>query len=616
VALPANDKEIAALVTTLSESFARDSSSTIVPARARTAHAFLEKLRERGPAIELRTGKTIGAGGMGVVHEAEQVALGRIVAVKTLKHADDAAAQDLLREAWVTGALEHPNVVPIHHLEMGDAPLLVMKRVDGIEWSKLVRDAEEVEHRFGTSDLLGWNLDILNQVLNALRFAHSRGIIHRDLKPANVMIGNFGEVYLLDWGIAVSVGDDDRFPLARDVEDVAGTPAYMAPEMLGPNVGIPLGVHTDVYVAGAVLFELVVGRPPHVGTNAAAIVASIVMSDPILPASVPAELAAICRRAVRPAPSERYASITELQQALRRYIEHRGSAQLAARATESLNELVALCAGEPSDGQRESIYRTLAICRFGFHEALAAWRENADARDGVTRATVAVAEYELRAGAPRNAVTLLSELEDRHALLDTAQAAAAESAKRQEKLEKLEAAQDPRPGQALRWRLAVLLGGVFTISPLVSGLAPSTSGTTHLSQQLITLGAMLAVVLTGWIWRRRTRTAIPNRTVIQSAILMFTAQLVLLGGAERLGLGVRESQALMLFLWATIAGMLAISFDRGFVLPSLAYFVGFLVAARSPQLVPYVMACSNGLFTIVVAVRWRSAAERVPLSMS
>src|SRR6185503_14452978 len=141
------------------------------------------------------TGAVIGQGGMGVVREAEQVSLGRTVAVKTVKpdQRSPEAAQDLLREAWVTGSLEHPNVVPVHHLGLDDEgmPAIVLKRVEGVEWSKLIRDAEDVKRRYGAADLLVWNLSILMQVLNAIRFAHSRGILHRDLKPSNVMVGDF-----------------------------------------------------------------------------------------------------------------------------------------------------------------------------------------------------------------------------------------------------------------------------------------------------------------------------------------------------------------------------------------------------------------------------------------
>ncbi|HVK87488.1 MAG TPA: serine/threonine-protein kinase, partial [Kofleriaceae bacterium] len=206
---------------------------------------------------------------MGLVRSAIQTSLGRTVAVKTLKPAmRDAGAQlDLLREAWITGAVEHPNVVPVHALELApDAgPSIVMKRIDGVAWSRLIADAGEVTRRFGATDLLAWNLGILEHVLNAVRFAHRLGILHRDLKPANVMIGDFGEVYLLDWGIAVSLRDDGtgRFPLAANARDLAGTPAYMAPEMLGRDDGPPLSERTDVYLAGSILYEIVTGAPPH-----------------------------------------------------------------------------------------------------------------------------------------------------------------------------------------------------------------------------------------------------------------------------------------------------------------------------------------------------------------
>ena len=222
------------------------------------------------------------------------------------------AALDLLREAWVTGAIEHPNVVPIHFVEV-DAeglPLVVMKRIEGVEWSTLACDAAAVARRFGATDLLAWNLGVLMQVLNAVRFAHHRGVIHRDLKPSNVMIGDFGEVYLLDWGIAVSLRDDGtgRFPLATDATELAGTPCYMAPEMLGRPGGPPLSERTDVYLAGAILYELLTGRVPHEGGDAISVLASVVASKFEIPPSVPAEIARICERAMHADPAQRYPS--------------------------------------------------------------------------------------------------------------------------------------------------------------------------------------------------------------------------------------------------------------------------------------------------------------------
>jgi len=216
--------------------------TTIEPSRIPSsgAMAALDALRALGATLggKIDVHHTIGEGGMGVVHLATQATLGRHVAVKTLRKGagDEEAALRILREAWVTGALEHPNVVPVHDVgvDASGAPVIVMKRIEGRVWSHLMRDGAEITRRFGATDPLEWNLRTLVSVCNAVHFAHSRGILHRDLKPDNVMIGEFGEVYVLDWGIAVSLKDDPsgRLPCASQATDIAGTPHYMAPEML------------------------------------------------------------------------------------------------------------------------------------------------------------------------------------------------------------------------------------------------------------------------------------------------------------------------------------------------------------------------------------------------
>jgi serine/threonine-protein kinase len=103
------------------------------------------------------------------------------------------------------------------------------------------------------------------QVCNAISFAHSRGMIHRDLKPSNVMIGSFGEVLVLDWGLAVCLRDDGdgRLPLARDCKTLVGTPCYMAPELMRGPAG--LSERTDLYLLGGMLHEIVEGQPPNQG---------------------------------------------------------------------------------------------------------------------------------------------------------------------------------------------------------------------------------------------------------------------------------------------------------------------------------------------------------------
>jgi eukaryotic-like serine/threonine-protein kinase len=234
-------------------------------------------------ADRLVLGTTIGEGGMAVVRIAKQTSLGREVAVKVLREdAADSASPRMLREAWITGTLEHPNIVPVHDLGVdGDGrPMLVLKRIEGRPWSELIGKRDEIRARFGM-DALEWNLQQLVHVCHAVAFAHSRGIVHRDLKPANIMIGGFGEVYVLDWGIAVSLIDDGtgRLPLASQCNELAGTLAYMAPEMLGPG---PIAEQTDVYLLGAMLYEIVAGTPPHMRESVSATLESIMRSKPVL----------------------------------------------------------------------------------------------------------------------------------------------------------------------------------------------------------------------------------------------------------------------------------------------------------------------------------------------
>ena len=586
-------------------------ASTIVPTNrdmsTKRATEFLAQLSERGRPVELRTGKVIGEGGMGIVREAEQVALGRTVAIKTLKagRADPRGASDLLREAWVTGALEHPNVVPVHHLEIDDAllPLLILKRVDGVEWSALCRDADEVQRRFGATDLIAWNLGILAQVLNALRFAHARGIVHRDLKPSNVMIGNFGEVYLLDWGIAVSTRDDGthRFPLASEADEIAGTPNYMAPEMLGRD-GPRISERTDVYLAGSVLYELITGCPPHEGPTAIAIMSSVVLSHPKFSRDAPAELTQICIRAMQPDPTDRYESIEALQLALQGYLEHRGSSRLAASATELLNNVMTL-AGERDPTRSEEIYRLLATCRFGFHQALAVWPTNAEAQTGITRATIAVAEYELACGDARAAVTLLSELDEKPALLATAQAKAAARATRHEQLEALGRDIDPTVAPATR-RIIVALCFVFVLLPLIAGMRPGMGLKSHADAIGFAAGCLAALAILSFVLRNKPMTAI-NRRVFAAGWFLFLSQTVLAIGIWQLGGAPELSLIVNLFIWGSICGMFALAIDRWLIVTTVAYYAAFMIAARYPHLRMFAASGGNLVLTLAVWWRWR-----------
>ncbi|HEY1381164.1 MAG TPA: tetratricopeptide repeat protein [Gemmataceae bacterium] len=228
-------------------------------------------------------GEPIGRGGMGVVYRAYDPALGREVAVKILLdrpgYAPDARAEverRFLAEARAAARLQHPGVVPVHDLGRTDdgRPFIAMKLVAG----RTLADLLAVRRHPG--DDLPRFLHVFEQVCQTLAYAHAHGVVHRDLKPANVMVGAFGEVQVMDWGLALLLDGppadptDPEIKLADTVEDGPGlvtrggwgTPAYMPPEQARGEAD-RIGARCDVFALGAVLCEILTGRPPYAGSD-------------------------------------------------------------------------------------------------------------------------------------------------------------------------------------------------------------------------------------------------------------------------------------------------------------------------------------------------------------
>ncbi|MCA9178694.1 MAG: protein kinase [Planctomycetales bacterium] len=370
----------------------------------------------------------LGEGGMGVVYAARQASIDRTVAIKMLKPSgaqNEKQRGKFLSEAVVTGELDHPNIVPIYDLGTNsDGSLFYsMKRVEGTPWDDVIVEKSLTE-----------NLQILMKVADAVAFAHDKGVIHRDLKPENVMLGDYGEVLVMDWGLAVPFR-------SHDVRSAAGTPAYMAPEMAaGPYEAI--GVRSDVYLLGAILFEILVGKPPHTGNTVMKCLMAAAKNE-IRPHSATGELLEIAMWAMHATPQQRPGSVKEFQAAITAYLEHMESIDLANRSAEELAEAVS---------QRD--YQGFSQALFGFRESLNFWPGNARATEGLAAGTLAYARLANEQGDYDLGISLLDPAEPaQQQLLTDIRAAKAERDARQHRLKNAKRAM---------LGLAVCLGVVIT----------------------------------------------------------------------------------------------------------------------------------------------------------
>jgi serine/threonine protein kinase len=387
--------------------------------RVRTLPALLEPGPE-GTLAPFLLGDVLGEGGMGVVRSAEQTALERVVAVKGLHDDSDPvrAAPQLLREARITGSLEHPNVVPIYALgrDSADRPLIVMKRIEGTSWLEMLKEADE---KTRLSDVyLRKNLGILHQVARTIHFAHSKGILHRDIKPDNVMIGAFDEVYVVDWGIAVRSKEGllSGVPLASRVNAIEGTPAYLSPEMAAGD-GEAIDARSDVYLLGATLHEIICGDPPHHGKTLMLLLTNAFASLPKeYGEDVPGELVTICHRAMSRISDDRYESAAAFADAIDEFLEHRNSTSLCDEAHKRLARLSSLFgdldAGDTVDAFEQQVYMLFSEARFAFSQALRGWHDNKAALAGRRQLLLLMIGFELARDRPGAAAALLREVDD------------------------------------------------------------------------------------------------------------------------------------------------------------------------------------------------------------
>lgn len=289
-------------------------------------------------------GQEIGRGGLGRVVTAHDQVLDRTVAIKELQRLSSGAQHRFEREMKITAALEHPVVVPVYdagHFEGGE-PFYAMKWVRGDTLEDVVRRCRTFDERVGL-------LSHLIAVGEAISYAHARGIIHRDLKPQNILVGEFGETMVIDWGLAKFVGEEDVAEPAisgsnaklTQVGSVVGTPAYMAPEQAA---GDRVDQAADVFALGALAYAVFTGRAPYDGGSSDellqlarnAVFRPMRTRDP----DIPPELDAIVAKAMAPRSEDRYPSAAEFTADLKRFQNGQTVAAYSYSASEHLLRLI------------------------------------------------------------------------------------------------------------------------------------------------------------------------------------------------------------------------------------------------------------------------------------
>jgi eukaryotic-like serine/threonine-protein kinase len=321
---------------TLSRAGTRNGDGEIALDRTRTADATPHVTIAPGrlPPIDparYQIVREFAHGGLGRILEVRDLRLGRVVALKEILHDSEAAYARFVREALITARLEHPAIIPVHDVGRWPTgePFYSMKLVSGRSLGEVITATAELDGRLAL-------LPNVIAVADAVAYAHSQGIIHRDLKPANVLVGEFGETVVIDWGLAkdlrgaadgelgpdpaagASAGTVSGEPSLTVAGTVLGTPYYMPPEQAS---GAPVAEGADVYALGALLYEVLTGERPYHGTPEPL---AAVLAGPPVPAeerdpAIPPDLAAIARKAMARRPEDRYPSARELAEDLRRF---------------------------------------------------------------------------------------------------------------------------------------------------------------------------------------------------------------------------------------------------------------------------------------------------------
>ncbi len=561
---------------------------------------------------DLRLGQTLGEGSMGQVVSAWQEGLGRHVAVKRPHPTDDGTCARFLRlEARATGLLEHPNIVPVHDLrDEGEIPWMVMKQVSGDLWSDLLADPERCLPYLEGRDGLALHLGVLIAVCRALSFAHERGVLHRDVKPENVMLGRFGEVYLLDWGVAVALRPGLGLPLAADQRSPAGTPCFMPPELARGDGGAQTE-RSDVFLVGAALHFLLGGQPLHEGETLLEVLRNARDGRRTPLGAVPAELSQLVERCTALDPAERPASVDEVRIALHTFLRRRTAARVVDVAEQRRREFEDLVRSERAGEAHDPRLRTLATeARFGYLQTLQEWPDDARALQGLLSLRETLFGYELHRENADAARDLLAELGDPPELgqaLAELEARLAERAEAAAELEHQRWEMSPHLSSRTRVQVGLAMGSVSMALLLGLGWVDRQVGVGW-PELLACVGASVLVGVVGGLVGLARPTNTFGRTHAAVTLGMTLGVVVHWGAAYWIGMSLHEGITAISVMIAWVLCTVGLVRDRSVLGSGLCYLVAVPALILWPGVLFEVFGLANGAaFFVYAANAWREA---------